>query len=106
MRTFAIESFLAAHDNFLTLVCFTFTFVDRTFNLSPRIAAAILEFFIARCRDGLFLHFEMVPDCLPDGIKELISRFPADDVQLEIDIQSFTPVVGEFISRRMDRGPT
>ncbi len=106
VRTFELESFLAAMDNLLTRGCRTFKFVDRTFNLSPRIAAAILEFFIARWRDGLFLHFEMVPDRLPDSIKELISRFPAGGVQFEIGIQSFTPAVGELISRRMDRGRT
>ena len=68
------------------LSCLSFKFVDRAFNLSPRIDAVILEFFIARCRHGLFLHFEMVPDRLPDSIKELICRFHADDAQFEIDI--------------------
>ena len=106
VRTFPLEAFLQAMGDLLTRGCRTFKFVDRTFNLSPRIAAAILEFFLERWRDNLFLHFELVPDRLPDAVKALIGRFPADAVQFEIGIQSFTPAVGELISRRMDRGRT
>jgi radical SAM superfamily enzyme YgiQ (UPF0313 family) len=106
VRQFPLDAFLAAMDDLLARGCRTFKFVDRTFNLSPRISAAILQFFLDRWRDGLFLHFELVPDRLPDALKALIARFPADAVQFEIGIQSFTPQVGELISRRMDRGRT
>lgn len=106
VRTFPLEPFLNAMKDLLGRGCSTFKFVDRTFNLSPRIASSILQFFLDHWRDGLFLHFEMVPDRLPDQIKTLIARFPVDAVQFEIGIQSFTPVVGELISRRMDRGRT
>jgi radical SAM superfamily enzyme YgiQ (UPF0313 family) len=108
VRSYALDRFLLAMDDLLTRGCRTFKFVDRTFNLSPRSACAILEFFLERIAGcvGLFLHFEMVPDRLPDAIKALISRFPAGALQFEVGIQSFTPVVGELVSRRMDRGKT
>jgi radical SAM superfamily enzyme YgiQ (UPF0313 family) len=106
VRSFPLDQFLAAMDDLLARGCKTFKFVDRTFNLSPRTSAAILQFFVDRWRDGLFLHFELVPDRLPDALKALIAKFPADAVQFEIGIQSFTPKVGELISRRMDRGRT
>jgi radical SAM superfamily enzyme YgiQ (UPF0313 family) len=106
VRAFPLDAFLEAMDALLARGCRTFKFVDRTFNLSPRTAAAILGFFLARLRPQLFLHFEMVPDRLPEAVKELIGRFPPGAIQFEIGIQSFTPLVGELVSRRMDRGRT
>jgi radical SAM superfamily enzyme YgiQ (UPF0313 family) len=106
VRTFPLEAFLWEMDGLLDRGCRTFKFVDRTFNLSPRTASAILEFFLARLQPGLFLHFEMVPDRLPDVVKALIERFPAGAIQFEVGIQSFTPLVGELVSRRMDRTRT
>jgi radical SAM superfamily enzyme YgiQ (UPF0313 family) len=106
VRAFALEGFLWEMDGLIDRGCRTFKFVDRTFNLSPRTATAILAFFLERWRDGMFLHFELVPDRLPDAVKELIVRFPPGAVQFEIGIQSFTPEVGELISRRMDRART
>ncbi|MBA2482652.1 MAG: DUF4080 domain-containing protein [Planctomycetes bacterium] len=106
VRAFPLDHFLTAMDRLIQRGCRTFKFVDRTFNLNPRTATAILEFFLARLRPSLFLHFEMVPDRLPDAVKALIARFPAGAIQFEIGIQSFTPAVGELISRRMDRAKT
>ena len=51
---------------------------------------------------GLFLHFEMIPDRLPAELRELLVRFPAGSLQLEIGIQSFDPAVTAAISRRQD----
>lgn len=106
VRTVPLEPFLAAMEQLLARGCRTFKFVDRTFNLKPSTATAILTFFQARWRDDLFLHFEMVPDRLPESVQALLAWFPKDSVQLEIGIQSFTPVVGELISRRMDTAKT
>ena len=52
--------------------------------------------------EGLFLHFEMIPDRLPAELRELLARFPAGSVQLEIGIQSFDPAVTAAIGRRQD----
>ncbi len=106
VRAVPLEPFLKAMEQLLERGCRTFKFVDRTFNLKPSTATAILTFFQARWRDGLFLHFEMVPDRLPESVQALLTWFPPGAVQLEIGIQSFTPVVGELISRRMDTAKT
>jgi radical SAM superfamily enzyme YgiQ (UPF0313 family) len=80
----------------------TFKFVDRTFNLNMRISASILEFFLERMTPGLFVHFEMVPDRFPEQLRELVARFPAGTLQLEIGVQSLNPETGKHISRRQD----
>ncbi len=51
---------------------------------------------------GLFLHFELVPDRLPPELRELLVRFPAGTLQLEIGIQSFDPAVTAAINRKQD----
>jgi len=106
VRAFPLETLLAELESLILRGCRTFKFVDRTFNLSPRTSAAILDFFLHAYVPGMFLHFEMVPDRLPEALKSLISAFPRGAIQFEIGIQSFTPRVGELISRRMDRART
>ena len=106
VRSFPLEAFLAQMRELIARGCRTFKFVDRTFNLSPKTSARILEFFRDHYCEGMFLHFELVPDRLPEALKSLISGFPPGAVQFEIGIQSFTPAVGALISRRMDRART
>ena len=83
-----------------------FRFVDRTFNLKPATSRAILAFFLERIErsptDPVFAHFELVPDHLPDVLKEVILRFPAGALQFEIGIQTWNPQVQARISRRQD----
>jgi radical SAM superfamily enzyme YgiQ (UPF0313 family) len=67
VRQFPLEAFLAALDRLFARGVRHFKFVDRTFNLNLAVSRAILEFFLARLRPGLFLHFEMIPDRLPAG---------------------------------------
>jgi hypothetical protein len=50
----------------------------------------------------LFLHFEMVPDRLPESLREIIVRFPPGTLQFEIGIQTFNLDVAQLISRRQD----
>ena len=87
-----------------------FTFVDRTFNLGIERASVILGFFLERLRadpeDALFLHVELVPDHLPDGLKALLAAFPPGSLQLEIGVQTFDPMVQALISRRQDNALT
>ena len=80
----------------------TFKFVDRTFNLNIKASARILEFFLARLDDKLFVHFEVIPDHLPDTLKALIAQFPPGTLQFEAGIQTFNPEVQTRISRRQD----
>jgi radical SAM superfamily enzyme YgiQ (UPF0313 family) len=79
-----------------------FKFVDRTFNLNVNISNAILEFFLARHRPGMFYHFEMVPDRLPEALRATIARFPRGALQFEVGIQTFNSDVGTLIRRRQN----
>jgi radical SAM superfamily enzyme YgiQ (UPF0313 family) len=102
VRPFPLETFLAAMDRLLARGVRHFKFIDRTFNLHLATARRILEFFLARLQLGLFLHFEMVPDRLPTELRELLARFPAGSLQLEVGVQTFDPAVAAAISRRQD----
>jgi len=79
-----------------------FKFVDRTFNLNLNVSKALLQFFLERYRPGLFLHFEMIPDRLPEALREIIAKFPPGALQFEVGVQSFNDEVCRLISRRQD----
>lgn len=79
-----------------------FKFVDRTFNLNVNVSGTILEFFLARYRPGQFYHFEMIPDRLPESLREIIAKFPAGALQFEVGIQTFNENVGALIKRRQN----
>ena len=79
-----------------------FRFVDRTFNLKVSASVTILEFFLARLDERLFVHFEVIPDHLPDKLKAVIARFPAGPLQFEVGIQTWNPDVQALISRKQD----
>ncbi len=102
VRAFPLERFLAALDGLLARGATQFKFVDRTFNLHLPTSRAILQFFLDRWRDGLFVHFEMVPDRLPEQLRELLAKFPPGGVQLEVGIQTFDDQASKNISRRQN----
>lgn len=102
VRAAALQPFLDAMQGLLDRGARQFKFVDRTFNLNLRFSQAILEFFLKRYSPGMFLHFEMIPDRLPDPLRQLILRFPAGVLQFEIGVQTFNEDVGQLISRRQD----
>ena len=79
-----------------------FKFVDRTFNLNVNVSKTILEFFLARYQPGHFFHFEMIPDRLPESLREIIARFPPGALQFEVGIQTFNEEVSQLISRRQN----
>ena len=103
---FDVEAFLAELDALYARGARRFKFVDRTFNLNVATSLRILEFFLERIEaapdDPCFAHFELVPDHLPDALKESIARFPAGTLQLEIGIQTFNPEVQQRISRKQN----
>ncbi|MSR59050.1 MAG: DUF4080 domain-containing protein [Planctomycetaceae bacterium] len=102
VRQAALDEFLAAMQRLLERGVQQFKFVDRTFNLNLKVSRAILEFFLERFRPGLFLHFEMIPDRLPEALRDLIRRFPPGALQFEVGIQTFNDDVAHLISRRQD----
>ena len=83
-----------------------FKFIDRTFNLKVSTSVAILEFFLERMTDNLYLHFEVIPDNLPDKLKQTLTRFPKQSLQFEIGIQTFDADIQSLISRRQDNQKT
>lgn len=102
VRAVPIDLFLGEMQKLIDRGVRQFKFVDRTFNLNIATSRAILEFFLARHRDGNFYHFEMIPDRLPDALREIIAKFPTGSLQFEVGIQTFNPQVGQNISRRQN----
>lgn len=101
---FPLEAFLAQLDALYARGLRRFKFVDRTFNLKVDTSLAILDFFQQRLDaapdDPVFVHFELVPDHLPERLKAAVARFPPGTLQFEIGIQTFDPEVQARISRR------
>lgn len=108
VRNFPINIFLAEMQMLFDKGVRQFKFIDRTFNLSPKIGTQILIFFLEKSKvlaeknENIFLHFEMVPDRLPDELKNLICQFPAGSLQFEIGIQTWDDKVAALVSRRQD----
>lgn len=108
---FDLDRFLAELEALYARGARTFKFVDRTFNLKIDASVRVLQFFLDRLppagqKPDLFLHFEVVPDHLPDRLKAMIALFPAGVLQFEVGIQSFNPMVQQRISRRQDNAKT
>ena len=103
---FDLDAFLAELDGLYQRGARNFKFVDRTFNLKIDASVRILQFFLDRLTDELFVHFEVVPDHLPDRLKAMIAQFPPGVLQFEVGIQSFNVEVQQRISRRQDNDKT
>ncbi|MES2295597.1 MAG: DUF4080 domain-containing protein [Pseudomonadota bacterium] len=103
---FALDTFLAELESLHARGARLFKFVDRTFNLNIKTSLKIMQFFLDKLEahpdDPVYAHFELVPDHLPDALKESISKFPAGALQFEIGIQSFNPEVQALVSRKQD----
>jgi radical SAM superfamily enzyme YgiQ (UPF0313 family) len=102
VRKVELESFLAAMQRLLERGVRHFKFVDRTFNLGIPTATAILRFFRARWQDGMFLHFELIPDRLPDALRHEIAAFPPGALQFEVGVQTLDDATSARISRHQD----
>jgi len=79
-----------------------FKFIDRTFNLNITTTMQIMQFFLDKMTDDLYLHFEVVPDHLPRKLKALLAQFPPGSLQFEIGIQTFNTEVQANISRKQN----
>jgi radical SAM superfamily enzyme YgiQ (UPF0313 family) len=102
VRQFLLPPLLENLEELLRRGVRQFKFVDRTFNLNLATSKALLQFFLDRYQPGLFVHFEMIPDRLPEALREIIARFPPGALQFEVGIQTFNPHVAQLISRRQD----
>jgi len=106
---FDLDHFLLQMQQLLDRGARHFKFVDRTFNLKIDSSKRILEFFLAAIGKEdreLFLHFELIPDRLPEALKELLPLFPEGCLQFEIGIQSFNVEVQQRISRKQQHDRT
>jgi radical SAM superfamily enzyme YgiQ (UPF0313 family) len=101
---FETETFLTEMDILYKHGARQFKFVDRTFNLNAKVSLKILQFFLDRytAEDPIYAHFELVPDHLPDVLKETIAKFPAGALQFEIGIQTFNTAVQALVSRKQN----
>lgn len=106
LKLFPLPQILEALEQLLQRGVRRFKFVDRTFNLKLGHAIPILEWFLRHLDAGLFLHFEMIPDRLPEALRAVIRRFPAGVLQLEIGVQSLDPQVLKAIDREQRAGVT
>ena len=103
---FDLELFLSELETLYARGARNFKFVDRTFNLKIDASVRILQFFLDRLSSDLFVHFEVIPDHLPDRLKDMIAQFPPGVLQFEVGIQSFNVEVQQRISRRQDNNKT
>ncbi|HZN25722.1 MAG TPA: cobalamin-dependent protein, partial [Burkholderiales bacterium] len=99
---FDLDSFMGELEGLHARGARHFRFVDRTFNLKAAVGSRILEFFLERLDEKLFVHFEVIPDHLPDRLKAAIARFPAGALQFEVGIQTWNEEVQALISRKQD----
>ncbi len=102
VRKFPLDSFLTEMKKLLDRGVLHFKFVDRTFNLNIKSTRTILQFFLKHYREGLFLHFEMVPDHFPQALREDIEKFPPGALQFEVGVQTFNPEVAQRINRKQN----
>ena len=102
VRQFPLEPLLKELDSLLRRGARQLKFVDRTFNLNTAASRRILEFLLERHQPGLLFHFEMVPDRLPEELREILGRFPAGSLQLEVGVQTFNEATASLIQRRQN----
>ncbi len=104
VRQFPLDKLLAELQRLIGRGVKQFKFVDRTFNLNLNVSRALLQFFLERYEPGMFFHFEMVPDRLPEQLRQVITKFPAGSLQFEVGIQTFNQEVGALIKRKQNYG--
>ena len=105
-KPFELKRFLDAMDDLYQRGARNFKFIDRTFNLKVSTSIAILEFFLERMDDDLYLHFEVIPDHLPLKLKQVLTLFPTASLQFEIGVQTFDPEIQQTISRKQSNKNT
>jgi radical SAM superfamily enzyme YgiQ (UPF0313 family) len=102
VRQIPRERLLTALQHLLDRGARQLKFVDRTFNLHLEHSLSILRFLRNRYEPGHFFHFEVVPDRLPQELRQAIAGFPAGALQLEAGVQTFDEEAARRISRRQN----
>ena len=91
VRQFPLPSFLAAMQQLFDRGVRHFKFVDRTFNLNIATSRAILQFFLDHMEPGLFVHFELIPDRLPDSLLAQLGTLLNDRIPVDTVVVAPTP---------------
>lgn len=99
---FELELFLEQMETLYQRGARNFKFIDRTFNLNIKTTMQIMQFFLDKMSEELFLHFEVVPDHLPRKLKEMLAQFPEGSLQFEVGIQTFNQDVQVNINRKQN----
>lgn len=100
---FELKLFLSEMQNLFDRGVRSFKFIDRTFNLKVETSIQIMNFFLEKMeKDQIYLHFELIPDHLPEKLKSIMQLFPEHSLQFEIGIQTLNPDIQEIISRKQD----
>jgi len=99
---FEIDLFLEQMEILFQRGARNFKFIDRTFNLNIKTTMQIMQFFLDKMSEELYLHFEVVPDHLPRKLKELLAKFPEGSLQFEVGIQTFNVDVQANINRKQN----
>ncbi|MBF0266299.1 MAG: DUF4080 domain-containing protein [Gammaproteobacteria bacterium] len=107
-KPFELENFMNELETLYQRGARRFKFVDRTFNLKVQHSQIILKYFLAKIDQGdeIFVHFEIIPDRLPEELKQLLTGFPVGSLQFEVGIQTFNPAVQALISRKQNHPKT
>lgn len=103
IRNFDIDVFLNQMQMLYDKGVRQYKFVDRTFNLDIKLSIRILNFFLEKEEHDFFLHFEVIPDRLPQALKEYIVKFKSGILQFEVGIQTLDKEVSKRIGRRQNK---
>jgi len=103
VRYFDIDLFINELEKLWNRGVRNFKFIDRTFNLNIKVAIELIDYFLQKQQiDDFRLHFEVIPDNFPNKLKQKLTLFKKNILQLEIGIQSLNPKVLKNINRSMD----
>ncbi|GHT91063.1 B12-binding domain-containing radical SAM protein [Spirochaetia bacterium] len=110
VREFPLDRFLEEMERLIERGARGFKFLDRTFNLNIERARTIMEFFLEKiitadrisAEPPMYVHFEMIPARFPVELREILKRFPAGSLRLEVGIQTFNSNTAALIGRPSD----
>jgi radical SAM superfamily enzyme YgiQ (UPF0313 family) len=102
VRNFPIDDFISDMKSLIDRGVKHFKFVDRTFNIDKKRIKKLFDFYLENWRDGMQLHFEIVPDKADDELIDMMAKFPFAGLHLEIGIQSTYKKSLDAISRKQN----
>ncbi|GHV22303.1 hypothetical protein FACS189494_08950 [Spirochaetia bacterium] len=107
---FPLDEFFAQMEILIKRGAHRFKFLDRSFNHNIKRACVIMEFFLKQVesrphdkdKTGMFVHFELVPSRINDELLDVMKKFPADTLRLEIGVQTLNARTKAAVKRTGD----